>query len=599
MKTTFLGIILFALSVVTMRGQTVAPFADQSVHTFKSKVPVVLVDIIVTDNHANPISGLTKTDFHVLEEGKPQTIASLEEHKSGPVSRAEAPLAAGVFTNSPSVVSADSVNVLLIDGLNTSMQDQTFVHTQILKYLKSIPPGTQAAVFLLTTRLRMLQGFTTDSSALLAAVDSKVGKTAFASPLLQSESEKQWLKETIGFMEANQVGPPAGGDLTTVANSMNPANALNQAFAEMEVRLSAARVRITLQSMQVLGRYLAAFPGRKNVMWVSGTFPIAFLPNSALSDPFFSVTGFQDDIRRTANLLSTARVAIYPIAAQGLMGSSIYQADSSPTGGYGSRQAMSQAGQSPQDAGPDPLVRQSMEELAKGTGGQAFYGTNGIGDVLTRLTNNSANFYTLSYTPTDRQMNGKYRHISIKLTRGKGKLTYRRGYFALREEDTSKTHETDPLVPLMAFGMPDISQIVYKARVASAATGQIEYTKKDVSVPVKDPVTPYEFDLEISPDQLQFEVTPDGIHNGKIELKLVLYDETGKVLKVVGGRFGLTFESDEFEKVRQTGLKIRETVEIPASGDVRLHSGIRDLNSGRVGTLAVELKARKTSAANK
>ena len=149
----------------------------------------------------------------------------------------------------------------------------------------------------------------------------------------------------------------------------------------------------------------------------------------------------------------------------------------------------------------------------------------------------------------------------------------------------------------MAFGMPDISQIVYKARVAPLPE-QVEDTKKGVSLPVTDPVITYAFDLEISPDQLQFEVTPDGIHNGKIELKFVLYDQNGKVLKVVGGRFGLTFESDEFEKVRQTGLKIREIVEIPASGDVRLHSGIRDLNSGRIGTLAVEVRARKTSAAN-
>ena len=79
-----------------------------------------------------------------------------------------------------------------------------------------------------------------------------------------------------------------------------------------------------------------------------------------------------------------------------------------------------------------------MEELAKGTGGQAFYGTNGIGDVLTRVTNNSANFYTLSYTPTERQMNGKYRHITIKLTSRKGKLSYRRGISLCGRKTLSK-----------------------------------------------------------------------------------------------------------------------------------------------------------------
>ncbi len=586
------------LVVVTLHGQTITPPAAQSIPTFQSKVPVVLVDIIVTDNHGNPVSGLTKTDFQVSEEGKPQPIASLEEHKARPVAPAEGPVAAGVLTNSPAVVSTDSVNVLLMDGLNTGMQDQTFVHAQILRYLKSIPPGTQAAVFLLTTRLRMLQGFTTDSSALLAAVNSKDANTPYASPLLQSESEKQSQQETADFMGANAAGPPQSGDLTSTHNSIDPGNALKQAFAEMEVRLTEARVRMTLESMQALGRYLAAFPGRKNVMWVSGSFPIAFLPDQQQSNPFFSITGFQSDIQRTANLLSRARVAIYPIAATGLIGSRAYQADTMGIGGPSpSNRSISPGGRIQKDVSPDQPIQQSMEELANGTGGQAFYGTNGIGDVLTRVTHDSANFYTLSYSPTDRQMNGKYRRISVKLTSGKEKLSYRRGYFALREDDAVKTREADTLLLLMAFGMPDMSQIIYKARLGRLP-GQVE-AKKDLLVPVKDPVKTYAFDLEIFPDQLQFEVTPNGIHNGKFELKLVLYDETGKVLNVVGGRFGLTYAPDEFEKIRREGLQLRERIEIPTSSDARLYSGICDLNSGRIGTLALELSAHKTSATNK
>ena len=587
------------LVAIPLPAQTAAPSADQSLPTFQSKVPVVLVDIIATDNHGNPVAGLTKTDFQILEDGKPQTIASLEEHKSRPVAPAEAPVAAGVLTNSPAVVSTDSVNVLLIDGLNTGMQDQTFVHAQILRYLKSIPPGTQAAVFLLTTRLRMLQGFTTDSSALLAAVNSKDANTPYASPLLQSESEKQSQQETADFMEANAAGPPPSGDLTTTVNSINPGNALKQAFAEMEVRLTEARVRMTLESMQALGRYLAAFPGRKNVMWVSGSFPIAFLPDQQQSNPFFSITGFQSDIDRTANLLSRARVAIYPIAAQGLIGSRAFQADTMGIGGPSpSSRSASPGSRVQKDVSPDQPIQQSMEELANGTGGRAFYGTNGIGDVLTRVTHDSANFYTLSYSPTDRRMDGRYRHISIKLTSGKEKLSYRRGYFALREDDAAKTREADPLVLLMAFGMPDMSQIIYKARLGRLP-GQVEDAKKGLSVPVKDPVKTYAFDLELFPDQLQFEVTPDGVHNGKIEVKLVLYDETGKVVNVVGGRFGLTYTAGEFEKVRQEGLQLRERIEIPASSDGRLYSGICDLNSGRIGTLAMRLRAPKTSEANK
>ena len=591
-----LTLLLFVPSMLF--GQTVPSPTDQSTPTFRSKVPVVLVDVVVTDNHGKPISGLKQTDFQMVEDGKSQTIASLEEHKGEPPAHAEARRAAGEFTNSPSGVFADSVNVLLIDGLNTSVQDQAFVHGQILKFLKSIPLGAQMAVFTLTTRLRMLQGFTTDSSALLTAVNSKAVNAPYASPLLQSEAEQQSHQQTINFMEANRGGPPPDPDDLT-ANSVDPIAVLQQMFAETTVRLTEARVRITLQAMQALGRYLAAFPGRKNVMWVSGTFPIMFLPDSELPNPFFSLAGFQDDIQRTADLLTGARVAIYPIAAQGLMGNTAYQANAMEVSETRpSNPSQNQSGQLQKDVAQGQLMRESMEELAKNTGGQAFYDTNGIGDALTRVTNNSANFYTLSYTPTNRQMDGKYRHISVKLATGKGKLSYRRGYFALREEDATRTHETDPLVPLMAFGLPDISQIVYKARIAAVkSTGGDQ--KTEATVPAKGPDTTYTFDLEILPDQLQFEVTPDGVRHGKIELKLVAYDDSGKAINIVGGSFGLNFKPDRFEKMRQAGFGLREQIAVPGNVEVHFYSGICDLNSGRIGTLAVQVHGRTAPTASK
>jgi len=82
MRTTFLGIILLALLGVPMRGQTVAPSADKSLPAFHAKVPVVLVDIIVADNHGNPVSSLTKTDFQVLEEGKPGGLSPIRSSNS-------------------------------------------------------------------------------------------------------------------------------------------------------------------------------------------------------------------------------------------------------------------------------------------------------------------------------------------------------------------------------------------------------------------------------------------------------------------------------------------------------------------------------------
>jgi hypothetical protein len=70
-----------------------------------------------------------------------------------------------------------------------------------------------------------------------------------------------------------------------------------------------------------------------------------------------------------------------------------------------------------------------MDELAKDTGGQAFFNTNGLGDALTRVSNAGAYFYTLSYVPPNEANDGAFHKIQVKLP-GSYKLSYRRGYFA-------------------------------------------------------------------------------------------------------------------------------------------------------------------------
>src|SRR5512135_2793826 len=109
--------VLLLFPVITLTGalgQTAAPGSDESAPTFHSSVPVVLVDAVVTNNHGEPVTGLKQTDFQIFEDGKEQTLASFEEHKNQTSTLVKLPpMPADVFTNFPSVVSADSLNVLL------------------------------------------------------------------------------------------------------------------------------------------------------------------------------------------------------------------------------------------------------------------------------------------------------------------------------------------------------------------------------------------------------------------------------------------------------------------------------------------------------
>ena len=92
--------------------------------------------------------------------------------------------------------SSDSVNVLLIDLLNTQPWFQKGVCTQAIKYLKIVPPGTRLAIFTLNTQqLRLVRGFTTDFSGLAVDLDNKksgvIPESSWPNPLLHGTRPKR------------------------------------------------------------------------------------------------------------------------------------------------------------------------------------------------------------------------------------------------------------------------------------------------------------------------------------------------------------------------------------------------------------------------
>ena len=165
-RCSFFLVALSASIAAFPQAQTSSP-ATQSIPTFKAKARLVLVDVVVTNNSREPVTGLKREDFEVLEDGKPQPVSSFEEHKGEPPTQIKLPsMPPNVYTNCPLVQTADSVNVILLDALNTPTSDQAYVHRQMIKYVKTIPPRTRVAVFTLASRLRILQGIRLRSNLL-------------------------------------------------------------------------------------------------------------------------------------------------------------------------------------------------------------------------------------------------------------------------------------------------------------------------------------------------------------------------------------------------------------------------------------------------
>lgn len=600
----------FPLLIASAYPQTTAPDAANDRTTFRSNVRVVLLDVVVTDNKDEPVTGLPKNDFEVLEDGKPQTMASFDEHAGVPDIPAlalAAKLPPNVFSNLPLVKAGDAANVLLLDSLNTPMSDQSYVHAAMIKYIKNIRPGTRLAIFTLGSRLRFVQGFTGDPAVLMAALNGK--KTAGnpeLSNLLQSSAEQDASRRAIDQIKELQA--------STGANLQSSIDALTQFQAETTSSQTDVRVKTTLEALQQLSRYLVGIPGRKNVIWFSGSFPLNTLsisssgPNSVmptgLPDPSGVTREYQYDIAKAANMLAAAQIAIYPIGAEGVAVDPHYDL-SGPLppkiAGIKAEQQMTQAqvadlqlGQTQRNAD-----HSSMDELARDTGGQAYYNTNGFNDALDHVLNNGTHYYTLTYSPTNRTMDGEFRRIEVKLATGKYHLAYRRGYYATNAETKPSVQASpvgDPLRPLMDHGTPGSTEILYAIGVVPSVVqpGSIRAgsgtPRAGDNENLKGAVTRYRVNFTVSPEHLTLDPSPDGVRHGNIEVTLLGYDRDGNPVNWMVRMLELTMPPERYAAVQQKGLSFSMEIDVPPSG-LYLRSGVYDLGSNKAGTLEIPLAA--------
>ena len=584
-------ILLGAAIAASPQSQTAAP-GKQSVPTFKAKARLVLLDVVVTNNNGEPVTGLKKEDFELSEDGKPQFASSFEEHKGAPPTQTKLPpMPPNVYTNFPLVQAADSVNVILLDALNTPTSDQVYVHRQMIKYVKTIPPRTRVAIFTLASRLRMLQGVTTDSSLLLAAINNtKAGPTP--SPLRASTVESDADQSRIDFLTKESLGP-ASPNQTVAQAAVDPINATRQFLNDTALFQTEARVSMTLEAMQQLARYLADIPGRKNVIWLSGSFPAGIVPDSDLTDPFSGAANFQEEIRMTTNLLTSAQISLYPIAAEGLTSDVAFQANNREITQRRGNLAMQDTLQESRKAAIDlDASHASMEQLARDTGGKAIYNTNGLNDALTRVVNSGTHYYSLTYSPTNANMDGKYRHIQVKLVTRKETLAYRRGYYGEDTQTSSgaKQH-LDPLMQLMGRNLPDYTQILYKVLVQpTSPQPPPDAPRAGTSGNLKGRITRYGVDFAVSVDDLRIEAGPDGSRHGNIEVMLVVYDPEGEPLNLVVGRSEIRIPSNDYANVQRAGLQIHKEIDVP-QGEAFLRTGIYDLRSSSAGTLGLPLRS--------
>jgi VWFA-related protein len=561
---------------------------------------LVLVDLVVTE-HGNPIHGLDKNRFHVLEDGHEQTITSFDEHgpstQTAPATAPRAPLPPDTFTNVPTYPETQTVNVLLLDGLNTLLPDQMRVRRQMLDYMGNIRPGTPLAIFTLSSRLRMIKGFTSEPAELTKALASSKASPQ-ASLVLDPEMSTD--------LDA------AVGDMATMGASSEAVANMQQFVADVTSFQTDQRVRMTLDAMQQLARYLSGIPGRKNVIWFSGSFPIALDPDQTLQHSFDATRSYADDVRETSDLLAAARVAVYPVDARGLMtlpsadaskssASTNLMSATSNVGRGGARQSVTSNNPS-YSRDDNKFIQQTMAEhasmklIADETGGQEYVNTNGLKEAVAKVVDNGSSYYTIGYVPAARADDGNFHRIQVRTEVSSYKLAYRRGYYADPPDKPSiHTPASASLVTAaMMPGAPPATQIWFTARVLPATDPLF----KDLKMPdepageaastLKGPLRRYIVDVKVDAHWLSFEKTPDDRQKAAVEFVLAAYDNHSRRVNHVDKGFQFAIKPDQYSSVISSGIPVRLAIDLPP-GQFALRIAVHDLSAGRAGSLEVPL----------
>jgi VWFA-related protein len=242
------------LATVPARSQMpVEPRKSPDAATIRTSSSLVFLDVTVLDQKGHPIStGLSKDDFLITEDKKPQSIFSFEEperHVNGTDSAEE------------TVNGQAPVTIFVADLLNSSFEDFGFIRYSIRKYLAA--QGTQltspAELLVLGNKsLALLQGPTRSRDDLLQALDH-------LGPVIPYK----WQSQTFD----------------------------GERFQQSVVALQ----EIALQNKGV--------PGRKNIVWVGYGSPNF----SRHNQPEALVRKVQRYLKETTNMLIDARMSLFVV----------------------------------------------------------------------------------------------------------------------------------------------------------------------------------------------------------------------------------------------------------------------------------------------
>jgi VWFA-related protein len=385
-----------------------------AVPSFPTQAEAITVDVVVLGRDGQPVRGLTKADFTVLEDGQPQEVVSFEAREMQAVAvEAPDPVAEHVVSNA--IPRTGRVVALVVDDLGIKVEGMSDVKRAVVPWLTS-QVDARDEVTLITTSGDVWWSDRIDRGRadLLAVLERIRGKKQTGGA--PNEGMSDWEAHQIDLEWDGGVAGRvvddwfrSGACFRTPDEEASRRNCLQRVGSlarEMQnsIGIHAAAVFDTVER---LSQGLSGGRSRKSIVIFS---------EGLLRDP---------EIRGEARAIDAARranAAVYFVDSRGLLAlmSEAQAARSGPGPTVGSVGSKIFEGTT--------LMVAGGENLAEETGGFLFTNNNGLNAGLVRATNEASTYYLLGYQPAGRASD-KWRKLQVRVDRPDVKVRARKGYF--------------------------------------------------------------------------------------------------------------------------------------------------------------------------
>ena len=404
--------------------------AASQVTTIRVQTNIVLTNVVVRDKKTGEVvKGLKPSDFTVLEDNKPQKIASFdyENVDQAAVLKEKGSTVSGKATvaqllnqedvTDPKELQDHRLIVMFFDLSSMQPEDIDRSVDAARDYInKKMQPADLVAMVSLSGGLTMDQDFTADKDLLLKAVGKYDGSDA------------------TGFDLGNQGGnsdatPDDSSSFTADDSEFNALNTDRQLFA----------IRTIAKSLEKVDQ-------KKSMLYFSGGLTRQGIENQA-------------SMRSATNEAVKANMAIYAVDTRGLQ--ALPPVGDASTGSLRGNAAYSGAAMQNQ-LNSNFSSQETLGTLASDTGGKLFTDSNDFAPAFQQVQHDTEAYYILGFHSTNPKKDGSYRHLTVKLNRSDVKLEFRPGYYAPADFQHSKTEDRElQLTEQLRSDLPAMDVAVY------------------------------------------------------------------------------------------------------------------------------------------